>query len=322
MHQAVSPAAPLARSNTEHDLFVAIHAGSRARARLARNEAISLDERHRLEVVIQRSDHAKTQIVEAYRGLVIDLARRYAGTLHGALAVEDLVQEGLIGLLTAIDRFNPERGHRFATYATWWVRQAIGRALDNTSRTIRLPVHANDRLRRVVRAEHQLRQTLGREPVPAEIAEAAQVSLAQWEDIQRAREAPLSLHAPIGADSDEVLGAVIPANDSVPEIVEQADVAATIDAAMRACLSDRERLVLRALFGLDGPPPTLEALGQRLGITRERVRQVRNQALAKLRSHPALASLREAEACAVEGECPIVSSPDSAMMRKMRKRDR
>jgi len=299
MYHAVSPTAPLAVD--ERTLFIAAQAGNAARTRLNRDSAMPPAERRRLEAVIQRGNEATTRLVEAHRGLVIDVARRYAEALHGAMGVEDLVQEGLIGLLTAIDRFDPDRGHRFATYATWWVRQAIGRALDNGSRTIRLPVHANDRLRRIVRAEHRLRQTLGREPSPAEIAEAAQVSLAQWEDLQRAREAPLSLHTPIGADTDESYSAIIPAHDSVPEMVEQADVAATLTAAMHACLTDREQLVLRALFGLDGPPPTLEALGQRLGITRERVRQLRNQALAKLRAHPAIASLRESETYAIEG---------------------
>lgn len=299
MRHAIPLTAPLAMD--ERTLFVAAQAGNAARARLERDTPMPLDEQRRLEDVIRRGNEAKACLVEAHRGLVIDIAYRYAKTLHGAMSVEDLVQEGLIGLLMAIDRFDPDLGHRFVTYATWWVRQAIGRALDNGSRTIRLPVHANDRLRRVIRAEHRLRQTLGREPTPAEIAEAAHVSLEQWEDLQRAREAPLSLHAPIGADNDEPYSAIIPAYDSVPEMVEQADVAATLNAAMRACLTDREQLVLRALFGLDGPPPTLEALGQRLGITRERVRQVRNQALAKLRASPALASLRESEACAIEG---------------------
>lgn len=237
-----------------------------------------------LEKLARAGERAKEQMAEANLRLVISIARRY---VNRGLPFQDLVQEGNLGLLKAVDRFDHEKGFKFSTYATWWIRQGITRAIADQGRTIRVPVHMVEAIGRINQAARQLEQELGRDPSPEEIAEALEWPVDKIRDAMRTFQATASLDAPAGEDGDASLGDFVP-DESAGGPDEELDLAMLRErlAEVLGTLRPREAEVLRLRFGTgDGRPRSLEEIGGELGITRERVRQIEVRALRKLR-HP------------------------------------
>ncbi|MFC9974845.1 RNA polymerase sigma factor RpoD [Spirillospora sp. NPDC050679] len=279
---------PLLTAEDEVELAKSIEAGLFAEEKLAHTAILSRGERLDLELLAREGMRAKQRLIEANLRLVVSIAKRYVG--RGMLFL-DLIQEGNLGLIRAVEKFDYTKGFKFSTYATWWIRQAITRAIADQARTIRIPVHMVETINKLVRVQRQLHQDLGREPVPEEIGLEMGLSPVRVVEIQRIAQEPVSLQSPIG-EEDSDLG----------DFIEDADAVVPIEAAafillqdqledILGTLSDREQRIIQLRFGLtDGHPRTLEEVGREFGVTRERIRQIESKTLAKLR-HPSRAQM-------------------------------
>jgi RNA polymerase primary sigma factor len=273
---------PLLTSEEEVDLAQRIERGILAQTELTRGK-VRPKRVQELRRLIEDGWESRERLIRANARLVISVAKKYIG--HGVPFL-DLIQEGNIGLMRAAKKFDYTRGYKFSTYATWWIRQAVTRAISDQSRTIRVPVHMSDQISRMRRTQNQLQQQMGRMPTTEELAEALGIPPARVEQMTDAARQPISLETPIGEDEDEVLGDFIDGGAPNPEESALDMLMSDNLQSLLDTLPPRELRVLQMRFGLvDGTPKTLNEVGRRMGITRERARQLESQALQRLR-HP------------------------------------
>ena len=279
---------PLLTAEGEVELAKAIEVGLFAEEKLHSGFSLAGAEQAELALLAGEGLRAKQRLIEANLRLVVSIAKRYIGRGLGFL---DLIQEGNLGLIRAVEKFDYTKGYKFSTYATWWIRQAITRAIADQARTIRIPVHMVETINKMARVQRQLHQTLGREASTEEIATEMELPVERVAEIQRIAQEPVSLQAPIG-EEDSDLGDFIEDTDAVVPmeaaafIMLQDQLGEILDA-----LSGREQKIIQLRFGLtDGHPRTLEEVGREFGVTRERIRQIESKTLAKLR-HPSRAQL-------------------------------
>ena len=282
---------PLLTAELEVDLAKAVEAGLFAAEKLLQ-PGLAQAERRDLELVELQGVLAKRHLVEANLRLVVSIAKRYVG--RGMLFL-DLIQEGNLGLIRAVEKFDYTKGFKFSTYATWWIRQAITRAIADQARTIRIPVHMVETINKVVRMQRQMLQDLGREPTPEELAEQLDLSPAKVRDILKLAQEPVSLDTPIGETDDSHLGDFIEDSDAiVPGEAASFLMLKEQLASVLHELGEREKKVIELRYGLtDGRARTLEEVGQEFGVTRERIRQIESKTLLKLRHPSRAAKLRD-----------------------------
>ena len=261
--------------------------------RLTRCNLLTPDEEVRLARRIAHGDgQAKARLVESNMRLVVSIAKAYRSS---GIPFEDLIQEGAIGLMTAAERFDPKRGYRFSTYATQWIRQAIGRAVDNKAKSIRLPAHVSESLRKLDKARAEMRRELGEDPTPEQLAQRTGISPRKVSNLLNTTQEPISLDMPVGDEENTSLGSLLydkTSPDPQEELID-AEMREEIDSIL-ATLDDREQLIMRKRFGFDGEDTyVLQQIGEELNISRERVRQIEAQALRTLRSAARRRRLRE-----------------------------
>src|SRR5690242_10162439 len=277
------PAQPLETTTDALQLFL---------REAGRHQLLTAAQEVELAKRIERGDaQAKTQMIQSNLRLVVSIAKNYR---NQGLPFLDLIQEGTLGLIRAVEKFDWRRGYKFSTYATWWIRQAVARALADKARTIRMPVHIVERMQKMNRAERHLWSRLGREPTLEEIADEANLPVQQAREVRAAARASTSLDQPVGFEDDATIGDFVAGEDPLPdEVVETALRSQLLAEALRA-LPERQRAVVVLRYGIGGSddPKTLEEIGRRLGLTRERVRQIEVEALKRL------ATLHEMEAVA------------------------
>ena len=275
---------PLLNAEMEVELAKRIEAGLFSEEKLAKGGKVSAKVQDELEWIAEDGRRAKNHLLEANLRLVVSLAKRYTG--RGMLFL-DLIQEGNLGLIRAVEKFDYTKGYKFSTYATWWIRQAITRAMADQARTIRIPVHMVEVINKLARVQRQMLQDLGREPTPEELAKELDMTPEKVIEVQKYGREPISLHTPLGEDGDSEFGdliedseAIVPA-DAVSFTLLQEQLHAVLDT-----LSEREAGVVSMRFGLtDGQPKTLDEIGKVYGVTRERIRQIESKTMSKLR-HP------------------------------------
>ena len=282
---------PLLTAAEEVDLARRVEAGLFAEEKLG--GAFDLDSQLALDLdkLVVMGRMAKRRLIEANLRLVVSVAKRYVGR---GLTMLDLVQEGNLGLIRAVEKFDYARGYKFSTYATWWIRQAMSRALADQARTIRVPVHVVELINRVVRVQRRMLQERGYEPTPEEVADHLDLAPERVSEVLRLAQEPVSLHAPVGEEDDVALG----------DLIEDGDATSPVESAaflllrqhlevVLSTLGERERKVVQLRYGLaDGRPRTLEEIGRIFGVTRERIRQIESKTLNKLRDHAFADQLR------------------------------
>jgi RNA polymerase primary sigma factor len=272
----------LLNAEQEVELAKRIEAGLFAEEKLAERERLSTDARIDLEWIAEDGTRAKDHLLEANLRLVVSLAKRYTG--RGMLFL-DLIQEGNLGLIRAVEKFDYTKGYKFSTYATWWIRQAITRAMADQARTIRIPVHMVEVINKLARVQRQMLQDLGREPTPEELAVELDMTPEKVIEVQKYGREPISLHTPLGEDGDSEFGDLIEDSEAIQpgEAVSFTLLQEQLHSVLDT-LSEREAGVVSMRFGLtDGQPKTLDEIGKVYGVTRERIRQIESKTMSKLR---------------------------------------